>query len=126
MLSKKHCQYNGFCYQGEKNENTVIFNLRVAKNINILQCCCPQGLQHLAKDSQTDAFWGLAPVTAIISNTKNNKDLSLDFSIDVFFEDAGAVTHFKQRRFLQTDDVTHGSLCTEQFLCAHALTQRGL
>ena len=27
---------------------------------------------------------------------------------------------------LQTDDVTHSSLYTEQLLCAHALTRRGL
>ena len=60
-------------------------------------------------------------ITAIINNGNDSKHLSLDplVSCCLRFYCGDA---FCTDPFLQTDDVMHRSLCTEQFLCADTLT----
>ena len=84
---------------------------------------------HLARITRRKSFvpkvWGPARTIAIIHNGNDIKHLILDFLFQ-FFLRFGSGDAFCTDTFLQTDDVTHGNLYTEQFLRADILTQRGL
>ena len=98
--------------------NTVIFGLqgtktipKASKNWPNIATLTPLGALCASSPSSTTAT--TASIRALI--------FLFHFFLRCWRGDA-----FYTERLLQTDDVTHSSLCTEQLFCAHALTQRGL
>ena len=80
------------------------------------------------KNSESNlSLWGPARIIAIINNGIDIKHLILDSFLEFLLRfGCGTGNAFCTGTFLQTNNVTHRSLFTEQFLRADILTQRGL
>ena len=97
--------------------NTVIFGLQGTKTI-------PKA----SKNGQTLPHWRLlGPCAHHRHHQQQQRQQAFElWFFCFFFLRCWRGDAFYTERLLQTDDVTHSSLCTEQLFCAHALTQRGL
>jgi hypothetical protein len=111
---------NGFLQHAENCINTSVFAVGVVQ-----KHCKYRGILPLRTDTNFFSSRRPARITAIINNSNDNKHFSLD-SFLLFFLRCYCGDAFYSDTFLQTDDVTHKSLYTEQLLCADTLTQGGL
>ena len=98
--------------------------MRRQKHGNV-RCCCPGGF---LKSGLTQPKWRLVGPCAHHRHHQQHNDskhLSSIFFVSLFLRFCCGDA-FCTDTFLQTDDVTHRNLYTEQVLCADTLTHRGL
>ena len=96
-----------------------------AKNIEICGVFCPEGFLRIGLTQPTWPLVGPCAQFRHHPQRNDSKHLSLDSFVSFFLRFCCGDA-FCTGTFLQTDDVTHRNLYTEQFLCADTLTQRGL
>ena len=111
---------NGFLQHAENCINTSVFAVGAVQ-----KHCKYRGILPLRTDTNFFSSRRPARITSIINNSNDSKHFSLD-SFLLFFLRCYCGDAFYSDTFLQTDDVTHKSLYTEQLLCTDTLTQGGL
>ena len=109
-----------------------IFNILPCLDINAGRSCSSTPSSRLSRrplkiglNCQNDALWGPAGITATINNA-TTAGIWVGVLLSHCFLRFCCGDAFCADTLLQTDDVTHRNLYTEQFLCADTLTQWGL